>query len=186
MLDLHQRNYLFRPLYLSLAILIACSCASHVRRDQPNERQILTENILWRTHQDVRFTYFHYTDSNLVSGLLLRWEPDSILIQKRGEAKPSMIPTAGITYIETVTGNRFGEGFIVGTLVAGGYFALVRGWELSNITFVSALGKLLVTPAILITGITIGSSREIKKAYYLPPNFIFDYESVKRYHKIQE
>jgi hypothetical protein len=186
MFNFHQRNNIYRPLYIALAILIATSCASHVRHDQPNDRQILTENILWQTHQDVRFTYFHYADSNFVSGLLLRWEPDSILIQKRGEAKPTMIPTTGITYIETVTGNRFGGGFVIGTLVAGGYFALVRGWELSNITFVSALGKLLVTPAILITGITVGSSMEIRKTYYLPPNFIFDYESVKRYHQIQE
>jgi hypothetical protein len=186
MFNFHQRNNFYRSLYLALSILIATSCASHVRHDQSNERQILTENILWRTHQDVRFTYFHYADSSLVSGLLLRWEPDSILIQKRGEAKPSMIPTTGITYIETVTGNRFGEGFVIGTLVAGAYFAAVRGWELSNITFVSALGKLLVTPAILIAGITVGASREIKKAYYLPPDFKFDYESVKRYHLIQE
>jgi hypothetical protein len=180
------KNFSCRAVYILSTVLILCSCASHVRREQPRPMQILTEDKLYQIHQDIRFTYFHYADSAIVSGLLLRWEPDSILIQKRGEAKPTQIPVSGITYIETVTGNRTGEGLAIGTLLAGGYFALVRGWELNNITFASALGKLLVPPIILIAGIAIGSSKEIKEVYYLPPGFIFNYESAKRYHFIEQ
>ena len=145
------------------------------------EKNYLTEDKLYEIHQDIRFTYFHYADSAVAAGLLLRWEPDSILIQGRGEAKPHMIPTKGVMLIETVTGNKIGPGLLLGTLVAGGYFALVRGWELSGVTFVAALGKLFVPPAIIVAGIALGASRETRETYYLPPGFIFDYNAVRRY-----
>jgi hypothetical protein len=169
-----------------LAMLLITSCGSHVRRGESSSDKILTEDKLWEIHQDVRFTTFHYADSAAASGLLLRWEPDSILIQGRGEPIPRQITTVGLVRIETVTGNKIGLGIGLGSLAAAAYFALVRGWEFNNITFLSALGKLLVPPAIIVTAIAIGSSRETKEIYNLPPGFIFDYDAVKRYHQIRE
>ncbi len=184
-----NRCYLIRKkkvIYLfiiAIAILLLGSCASHVRREMPIEKGYLTEDILYEINQDVRYTYFHYADSSIASGLMLRWEPDSILIQGRGEIKPRMITTDGLVYIDAVSGNKIGPGILLGTAAAGLYFALVRGWEINNVTFLSALGKLLVPPAIIVTAIGIGSSKETKETYYLSPGFIFDYEAVKRYHQ---
>ncbi len=176
-----MKKYIRLILLTILSILLLISCGAKVKRSQPLEKSFLTENKLYEIHQDVRFTYFHYADSSVAAGLLLRWEPDSILIQGRGDLKPHMIPTDGVELIETVTGNKIGQGLLLGSLVAGGYFALVRGWELNGVTFVSALGKLLVPPAIIVAGIALGSSRETRETYYLPPGFIFDYNAVKRY-----
>jgi hypothetical protein len=169
---------------IAIAILLFGACASHIRRDVPIEKRFLTEDRLWEINQDVRYTYFHYADSSIVSGLMLHWEPDSILIQMRGETKPRLITTDGLVRIDAVTGNKIGRGVTLGTAAAGLYFILVRGWEFNNVSFLNALGKLLVPPAIIITAIGIGSSKETKETYYLPPGFIFDYEAVKRYHQV--
>ncbi len=176
-----MNKYFRLNLFIILSALLLVSCGAKVKRVQPLQKRFLTEDKLYEIHQDVRFTYFHYADSSIAAGLLLRWEPDSILIQGRGDIKPHMIPTDGVELIETVTGNKIGRGLVLGSLVAGGYFALVRGWELSGVTFITALGKLLVPPAIIVAGIALGSSRETRETYYLPPGFIFDYNALRRY-----
>ena len=160
--------------------LIFSGCSIIGRKNAPSDKGLLTESKLWQIHEEVRFTHLFYDDGRQEAGLMLRWEPDSIFIQERGQKLPKSIPSSGISHIETITGNRIMEGVALGTLVAAGYFAIVRGDRLGNLTFGDAIAKLLVPPAIIITAVGIGSSKETKDIYRVPPGFVFDYEAAKR------
>jgi len=160
--------------------LLAVACASHIRNEKAAATGDLTETKLVQIHREVRFTRFYYGDGKIESGLMLHWEPDSVLIQKRGEGQLRRIPTSGIEKIETVTGNHLFEGLSLGVLAAGGYFAAVQGWKLSNVSFLNGMVKLLVPPAIIVAGIAFGAAKETKEIYRVPPGFIFDYEAEKK------
>jgi hypothetical protein len=107
---------------------------------------------------------------------MLRWQADSVLIQERGKGLPGRIATTGISRIETVTGNKSMKYLAAGAVVAGAYFAIVGGYDLGNLTFWSAIEKLFVPPAIIITAVSMGASRENKEVFIVPADFFFDYE----------
>jgi hypothetical protein len=155
------------------------SCGGPFTGGRSDATKVLTSEQLWQINEDVLFTYFYYDDRHVESGLLLRWMPDSILIQERGEDLPRKIPSFGINRIETITGNKLFAGLSVGTLAGAAYFAAVRGDRLTGISFAAALAKLLVPPAMIITGMAIGSSMDTKDSYVVPPEFQFDYEAAK-------
>lgn len=154
------------------------SCGGAGRRDAPKTVYILTSEQLTEIHQDIRFTYFYYPDT-MLSGLMLNWQPDSILIQPRNADLPVKIPTLGLSKIEIVIGNRSMEGIAVGSLLAAGYFVAVKGYDLGTVTFGEGLAKLLVPPAIIVTAIGVGSSMEKRETYLLPPGFLYSYEQSK-------
>lgn len=166
--------------FIIASALLALACASHVRKERAVIIKDLTAGKLLQIHQEVRFTSFYYADGKTESGLLLHWEPDSIVIQKRGEEQVRKIPTSGIEKIETVTGNHLFEGLSLGVLAAGGYFAAVQGWKLSSVSFLEGMVKLLVPPAIIVAGLAYGAARETKESYRVPPGFQFDYKTAKR------
>jgi hypothetical protein len=166
-------------LFLLMAILLA-DCGIVVHKHREAGENLLTEAKLWQIHEDILFTHLYYADGHYESGLMLRWMPDSIFIQERGRKLPQSVPAADVVRIETITGNRIMEGIALGTLVAAGYFAIVRGDKLGTVTFGQAISKLLVPPAIIITALGIGSSMEKKESYLVPPGFVFDYEAAKR------
>jgi hypothetical protein len=142
--------------------------------------RFLTSEQLWKIHEDVPFTRFYYRDQRIESGLLLRWMPDSILIQERGIGNPRQIPSAGLFKIETVTGNRLFEGLGAGILAGAIYASIVRSDQLKGRSFPAALAKLLVPPALMITGMAIGSSKDKKEVYYVPSHFIYNHEEARR------
>ena len=165
----------------SLAATICFSCGATAKKERPAlNSAILTEQHLLEINDDTRFITFFYGNSKTEAGILLRWKPDSILIQSRGQGMPHYIPSYGITQIEVVTGNKSMNGLAWGTLVAAAYAGAVRIDKINGITFLSAVGKLLVPPAILVAGVAIGASRETKELYNVPPDFIFDYDLSKR------
>lgn len=168
-----------------ILLTLAFGCASHSGQVKNGEVGTLTEEKLYQINSEVRFTRFYYAD-RVESGLLLRWQADSVLIQERGQGQPRMIPADGITTIETITGNRIMPGIGIGTLLAAGYFVAVKGYELGIVTFWEAITKLLVPPAILVTAIAVGSSMETTEVYRLPPGFKFDYETYRRYRESVE
>ncbi|OGC96659.1 MAG: hypothetical protein A2W25_08640 [candidate division Zixibacteria bacterium RBG_16_53_22] len=159
-----------------LASLIFLTCGWPLRNDKPPAAKILTSDKLMEIHKDVRFTRFYYDDGLIKSGLLLRWMTDSILIQERGQGSPTAIPAAGIGRLETITGNEMLEGLVIGSLVGAAYFVAVGGYDLGTVTFGEAMVKLLVTPAIIITGMAIGAGRDKTETFIVPPDFRFDYE----------
>jgi hypothetical protein len=67
-----------------------------------------------------------------------------------------------------------------GTLAAAVYAGAVRIDQINGITFLSAVSKLLVPPAIIVTGAAIGAGRETKELYNVPQDFIFDFDLSKR------
>jgi len=166
--------------------IIFFSCSGPLKTDKPRLQMILTSRKLLEIQNDVRFTRFYYNDGRLESGLMLRWMPDSIRIQERGQGLPRAIPVAGINKIETITGYRTFEGFALGTLIGAVYFAAVGGYDLGSVTFGEALIKLVVPPAIIVTGMVFGASREKIETFIVPPDFLFDNEeAVKKYHLTQ-
>jgi len=172
------RPLLMRAVLL-LSSLIFISCGWPLRNDRPPAPELLTSEKLIEIHKDVRFTRFYYDDGLIESGLLLRWTPDSILIQERGQGSPIAIPVAGIGRLETITGNEMLEGLVIGTLVGAAYFVAVGGYDLGAVTFGEAMAKLLVPPAIIITGMAIGAGRDKKEVFIVPPDFRFDYEEAR-------
>lgn len=166
--------------WLSLAFLtiLSLSCASHVRKETV-ALKILTERQLLEINNENRFTRFYYSDGKTFSGLMLRWIPDSVYIQPRGTALPLPIPTIGLAKIETVTGNKIFTGLAIGAIVAGAYFLAVKGYNLTQVTFLEGLEKLLVPPAVILTAMGIGASRDTYESYLIPPNFKFDYDISK-------
>jgi hypothetical protein len=169
-------------LLMSVAALAMLSCGAAAKKEKPSiTPQAITEQRLMEINEDARFVTFFYTNGKTESGILLRWKPDSILVQTRGQGLPHYIPSDGITQIEVVTGNKALTGFAWGTLVAAAYAGAVRIDKINGITFLSAVTKLLGTPAIMVIGTVIGASRETKELYYVPPDFIFDYDLSKRH-----
>jgi hypothetical protein len=167
-----------------MALLTLLACTPHGRRQDTFNLRFLSEAKLWQIHEDTRFTWFHYSNGRTESGLLLRWQPDSILIQPRGKELPITIPADSLAQIETVTGNRSLIGFAVGALLAAGYSAGVGFGTNGGITLWEAIAKFLVPPAIIVTGVVVGSSMELRESFLIPPGFKFDFEAVKkRYEK---
>lgn len=162
------------------AVMLSLSCGGAAKKNQPPEAFTITEQRLLEINEDARFIRFFYFDGKTESGILLRWKPDSILIQSRGQGMPHHIPADGITQIEVVTGNRSLSGVAWGTLVAAAYAGAVRIDQINGITFWSAVAKLFVTPAIIVTGAAIGAGRETKELYNVPQDFIFDFDLSKR------
>ncbi len=165
-----------------ILLLVLISCGWPLRSDRPAVQMVLTTEKLLEIHDDVRFTRFFYSDGLVESGLMLHWMPDSIRIQERGQPSLKLIPAAGLDRIETVARNRMLEGFGIGTLVAGAYFLVIRGYELGAVTFGEAIAKLLVPPSIIITGMAIGAGRDKIEIFVVPPKFQFDYEQARKAH----
>jgi hypothetical protein len=164
---------------ISLLTLLSLSCGGPFMGGGPQVQMVLTSEKLLEIHEDVRFTRFIYADGQIESGLLLNWMPDSIRIQERGQGSPRTIPAVGLARIETITGNRMFEGFGIGVLVGAVYFLAVGGYNLGAVTFGEAMIKLLVPPAIVITGMAVGAGRDKTETFEVPPNFLFNYEEVR-------
>jgi hypothetical protein len=173
-------NFIYKiclwPAFLMAIFLVGC--ASHVRKVTVAPK-ILTERQLLEINNENRFTRFYYSDGKTISGIMLRWIPDSVYIQPRGTGLPLPIPTTGLAKIETVTGNKMFIGLAIGTLVAGAYFIAIKGYDLNQVTFLEGLAKLLVPPAAILTAMGIGASRDTYESYLIPPNFKFDYDASK-------
>jgi hypothetical protein len=168
------------PIILLFLSLMFLSCGWPLKSDKPQVQMVLTSEKLLEIHEDVRFTRFFYDDGRFESGLMLRWMPDSIRIQERGQGSPKAIPVAGLGRIETITGNKMFEGLALGTLVGAAYFVAVGGYDLGTVTFGEAMVKLLVPPAIIISGLAIGAGREKTEAFVVPPNFLYDYQEIQK------
>jgi hypothetical protein len=175
-----MRTISFAMLVTTAAVIVSLSCGGAAKINQPPVALTLTEQRLLEINEDARFIRFFYFDGKTESGILLRWKPDSILIQSRNQGMPHHIPADGITQIEVVTGNRSLSGVAWGTLVAVAYAGAVRIDQINGITFWSAVSKLLVTPAIIVTGAAIGAGRETRELYNVPQDFIFDFDLSKR------
>jgi len=173
-------------LIFCLPVIFLVGCSSVVRQGSGGGAEILTERELWRMHKDVRFTSFMYDNRSVKEGLLLRWEPDSILIQPRGTDQPVRIPAPGVVRIKIEVGNRIWEAMAIGTVAAGGYFGLVRSYDLSGVTLGEAIWKVFVPPVILVTSIAIGSSIDRYKEYMVPEGFEFDYDEANSLYELLE
>lgn len=171
--------------FLVIAVL---SCSNVVLKDSFEKDNIvnLTERELWRMHRDVRFTSFVYDNSPVIEGLLLRWEPDSILIQPRGTDQPAKIPSSGIIGVRVETGNRILESLVLGTVAAGAYAGLAKSYDLGEASAAEALAKLLGPPLIIFGAIAVGSSVETFKLYRVPEGFEFDYEEANSLYELLE
>ncbi len=171
--------------FLVIAVL---SCSNAVLKNPFEKENIinLTERELWRMHKDVRYASFIYDDRSAIEGLLLRWQPDSILIQPRGADQPIQIPSSGIIGIKIETGNRILESLVLGTVAAGAYVGLVKSYDLGEATATEAMTKLLGPPLIIFGAIAIGSSMEKYKFYTVPAGFEFDYEEANSLYELLE
>ena len=171
-------NYKIRRWPTFLTVIFLVGCASHVRKDTVAPK-MLTEKQLLEINNENLFTRFYYSDGKAFSGIMLRWIPDSVYIQPRGTALPLPIPAAGLAKIETLTGNKTFAGMAIGTIVAGAYFIAIKGYDLKQVTFLEGLAKLLVPPAVILTAMGIGASKDTYETYFIPPNFKFDYDVSK-------
>ena len=147
---------------------------------------MLTERNLWRLHGDVPYTHFEYADGSRSEGLLLRWKPDSILVQPRQTDLPLKIPASGVIRIKIEVGNRIWEALTIGAVTAGGYFGLARSYDLGGVTLEEAIWKVLVPPVILVTSIAIGSGMDRYKEYIVPEGFEFDYDDANSLYELLE
>ncbi len=171
--------------FLVIAVL---SCSNAVLKNPFEKDNItdLTERELWRMHKDVRFAGFIYDDRSEIEGLLLRWQPDSILIQPRGADQPIRIPSSGITGIRIETGNRILESLILGTVAAAAYVGSVKSYDLGETTATEAMTKLLGPPLIIFGAIAVGSSMEKYRLYRVPEGFEFDFEEANSLYELLE
>ena len=165
-------------LVASVLAILFIGCASHVRKESVPVK-ILTEKQLVTINDENRFTKFYYSDGKILSGIMLRWTPDSVHIQPRGAISPIAIPTDGLAKIETITGNKMFTGLTIGSAVAAAYFIVVKGYSLRNVTFFEGISKLLVPPAIILTAMGIGASKNTLETYLIPIDFKFDYDISK-------
>ena len=175
-----------RKAILLLLVLLTSGCSTVVRRGDDKPREVLTERQLWRIHRDIHYTYFEYKDGQVREGILLKWMPDSILVQPRGKNKPVRIPTEGIKSIRIEVGNRIWEGLAIGSGMAGIYIALAKSYDLNDISLGQAIWKLFVPPAILVSSIAIGSGMDKHKEYIVPEGFRFDYDEANSLYKLLE
>lgn len=171
--------------FLVMAVL-SCSNVAFKNSFEKDNIINLTERELWRMHRDVRFASFIYEDGSVLDGLLLRWEPDSILIQPRGTEQPTKIRSSGVIGIKIETGNRILESLALGTAVAGGYVGLAKSYSLSGASLTGAIAKLLGPPLIIFGAIAIGSSMEKYRLYRVPEEFEFDYEKANSLYELLE
>ncbi len=173
-------------LIFCLLVIFLVGCSSVVRQGSEGGAEVLTERELWQMHKDVRFASFIYDDRSKIEGLLLRWQPDSILIQPRGADQPILIPSSGIIGIRVETGNRILESLALGTVAAGAYIGSVKSYDLGGATVTEAMAKLLGPPLIIFGAIAIGSSMEKYKLYSVPAGFEFDFEEANSLYELLE
>ena len=171
---------------LLLISVLSCSSALIKNSFERENVDILTERELWRMHKDVRFASFIYDDRSEIEGLLLRWQPDSILIQPRGADQPIRIPSSGIIGIRIETGNRILESLILGTVAAAAYVGSVKSYDLGETSATEAMTKLLGPPLIIFGAIAVGSSMEKYRLYRVPEGFEFDYEEANSLYELLE
>jgi hypothetical protein len=171
--------------FLAMAVL---SCSSAVMKDSFKKESTinLTERELWRMHNTVPLVSFVYESDSVSEGLLLRWKPDSILIQPRETDLPIKIPASGMIGIRVATGNRILESLAFGTVAAGAYIGLAKSYSLGEASITEAIAKLLGPPLIIFGTIAIGSSLEKYEYYRIPDGFEFDYEKANSLYELLE
>ena len=170
---------------VSIAALLL-ACGSPVKKEMLDNTGELTDRQLWSFHKDIRYTYFYYVDGSIKEGLLLRWKPDSILVQPRGVDLPKKIPTAGIKSLRVEIGNKVWKGFVIGALAAGVYALVMKSNELTGASWAEAGVKLLGPPAILAGSVAVGSGWYEYENYRLPDGFQFDLDRVKSLYETLE
>jgi hypothetical protein len=170
----------------TVLILLTMSCAHAVKMDVSDDTAAVTDRELWRMHRDVRSISFQYDDGEVKEGILLRWEPDSILIQPRGRVQPTKIQATGIRTLKVNMGNRIWESLALGSVVGGVYVAAVKSYDFSGVSVTDAIFKLLGPPVIVFGSIAIGSGMEKHKMYRVPEGFEFDYEKANSLYKLLE
>ena len=175
-----------KVLIIGFPALLLVACSSVFKRASGDGDNILTERTLWRLHRDVPYTHFEYADGSRSEGLLLRWKPDSILVQPRETDLPVKIPASGVIRIKIEVGNRIWEALTIGTIAAGGYFGLAGSYDLSGVTLGEAIWKVLVPPVILVTSIAIGSGMDKYEEYILPEELEFDYDEANSLYELLE
>ena len=169
--------------FLALSVF---SCSTVARKGESESNLELSEKQLWQIHKDIRYTIFIYEDGGRKEGLLLRWKPDSILVQPRGADLPMKIPTAGISAIKIEIGNRIWKSLAIGTIVAGAYAGVIRSWDFTDVSTGLAVAKLLGPPAILIISTAIGSGMNKYEEYRIPKGFIFDFDKADMLYRALE
>jgi len=162
------------------------SCSTVIRRDLSVNRGEITEKELWQIHKDVRYTKFIYGDSVVNEGLLLRWMPDSILVQPRKQSTPVWISAQGVSAIQVEIGNRMPEWIAISVLAAGAYVAALKSWELTSASMGEGVAKLLGPPVIVFSAMGIGSSINKYQEYKIPQGFKFNYDKVDGFYRILE
>lgn len=167
-----------KRVFFGFAALFILSCSSPVKKEFSVTTGELTERELWRFHRDIRYTYFYYDDGSISEGLLLRWKPDSILVQPRGADLPINVPTKGIIALRVETGNKVWRAFTIGAIVALAYAGAMKSYDLIDVSTGSAFAKLFGPPAILAGSIAIGSGMYTYEDYRLPDGFVFDFDRV--------
>ena len=174
-------------LVILLLTALFISCAAHPPKLSPAKSQLITEYELYKMHQDTRFVYFQYSSGEIKSGLLLRWQNDSILIQPRHYPTPVKIPSAGISSIISEIGNHgflgAAAGIASGITVGGLAFLASPSWELHNAGFPAVFAKVILPPALAIGGFAYGSSKPINRHYTVPDGFKFDYNWAEDFYK---
>ncbi len=141
-------------LILLSGIFLFSSCGILYKKEKspPITPDNLTQSILWDIHQNIRYTYFYYADGSTASGLMLRWQGDSVLVQPRGEDKARKISTSGVSKIKVVLGNRAFESMAIGIAAATGYWLAVEGWQLKGLSIWSSISKIFVPFGIVVAG----------------------------------
>jgi hypothetical protein len=169
-----------------IMILMVLSCAHAVRKDVSEDTPVVTDRELWRMHRDVRSISFLYDNGEVREGVLLRWEPDSILIQPPGRVQPAKIPATGIRALSVKVGNRIWESLALGSVVGGVYVAAVKSYDFSDASVTDAIFKLLGPPVIVFGSIAIGSGMDKHIMYRVPEEFEFDYDKANSLYKLLE
>lgn len=171
---------------LIILIMLIMSCAHAVMKDVSDDTPVVTDREVWRMHRDVRSIVFYYEDERVEEGILLRWEPDSILIQPRARVQPIRIPATGIRALRVKVGNRIWESLALGTGAGGVYVVAVKSYDFSGVSVTDAIFKLLGPPVIIFGSIAIGSGMDKYKVYRVPDGFEFDYEKANSLYKLLE
>ena len=117
---------------------------------------------------------------------MLRWKPDSILVQPRGADLPVRIPTAGLSAIKIEIGNRIWESLAIGAAGAVVYAVIIKSWKLTGASMVAGVAKLLGPPAILVVSTAIGSGMKRDEEYRIPEGFKFDFDRADLLYKALE
>ncbi len=175
-----------KKVFFGFAALLILSCSSPIKKELSVTAGELTERELWRFHRDIRYTYFYYDDGAISEGLLLRWKPDSILVQPRGVDLPINIPANRIKALRVETGNKVWRAFTVGMLAALAYAGAMKSYDLIDVSTGDAFAKLFGPPAILAGSIAVGSGMYTYEDYRLPDGFVFDFDKVNSLYEALE